>query len=76
MKLRAFEAADWIGSIITCPHCGNLLKCTKAEGPYLGFDPSEGFRLDRFWVLTLEDGETTRMWEDRKGVVVDAPVLS
>ncbi len=76
LLMRPFEAADWIGALIACPHCGRLLKAIKADGPYFGLDPSENYRSDRFWVLTLEDGETTRMWEDRKGVILNAPVES
>ncbi len=71
LNMRPFEAADWLGGIIACPHCSQLLKVTKADGPYFGFDPSEGNRMDRFWILTLEDGASTRMWEDRKGVVLN-----
>jgi hypothetical protein len=68
-KLRPFRAEDWLGKRIRCPHCGRLLMVMKAEGPYLGNDPSENFRDDCYWVLTLSDGETARMWEDRKGVI-------
>lgn len=67
--VRPFRASDWIGSVIACPHCGHLLKCTAADGPHLGADPSEGYRFDRYWILTLADGEKARMWEGRKGVV-------
>lgn len=71
--MRAFVASDWLGALIACPHCGNVLKVTAAAGPYVGEDPSEGNRVDRWWDLTLEDGYHARMWEDRKGVVLPNP---
>lgn len=76
LVVRPFVAADWIGAIIACPHCGRLLKCIKAEGPYVGHDPSEHWRSDLWWRLTLEDGADTRMWEDRKGIIVSGRTLS
>lgn len=74
--VRSFQASDWLGAIIACPHCGQLLKVIQADGPYVGRDPSEGYRVDNWWRLTLEDGADTRMWEDRKGIVVEGEFQS
>lgn len=73
MNMRPFVATDWIGAVILCPHCGQMLKVVKAAGPYIGRDPNEAYRQDRWWRLTFTDGADVRMWEDRKGVVTDAP---
>lgn len=75
-QIRCFRGSDWINAIIACPHCGQLLEVVVAEGPYVGMDPSADNRIDRYWILTLEDGASTRMWEDRKGVIVNPRVTS
>lgn len=64
--VRPFQSTDFVGGMVACPHCGQVLKCVAAEGPYLGFQP--GFGLDRFWILTLSDGERCRMWEEGQGI--------
>lgn len=55
-----------------CPHCGKLLDITEADGPYVGQDQSEKMRIDTFWIVTLSDGTKSRMWEDRKCVLLNA----
>ena len=69
-NMRPFRRSDWMGARIRCPHCGKVLRVIDVEGPFVGEDPSEHCRVDRYWVLTLEDGNQARMWEDRKGVVI------
>lgn len=85
-KARCFTAADWVGSLILCPHCNQVLKVTEAKGPYEGVNPNPEFgptsvhvnvdsgapdrNADRYWVLRLEDGYHARMWEHRKVVLL------
>lgn len=65
--VRRFRESDWIGALIGCDHCHRVLKVIAAKGPIDAPNPTTGY-WDRVWILTLEDGEQCRMWEDGQGI--------
>lgn len=58
-----------LGAIVLCDHCGQLLKIIEA-GPevYPGWNVQLR-KMDRWWLVTLEDGTKSRFWMDNKVIV-------
>jgi len=68
--IRRFRREDWLGAVVLCPHCNQQLTIIDADGPHIGFNP-QLLVPDLAWVVTLSDGYEARMWEDRKGIVIE-----
>ncbi len=69
---RRFRKDDLIGMVIMCPNCKVEHTIVEVEGPYIGYNLDYG--IDLCWILTFDDGEKSRFWEEGQGIEEDLPV--